>query len=285
VLATEVHVRGRRVEGLTVTGPEGKAERIQARQYVIASNGVESCLLLQRSPGVPRHATLGACYMDHPTFDVAVYGSGFEGRPGFGTSAQTAMITTFFERASPELPVSMLGEVRFADPVNGTIREEVVGDVTKLALDGAHSAHSSFRARFEAIWKSTLYLRFLVETQPMMDNVLSVGEIAASGQAFPAIRLTLPRYFDECLGRVVNFLRGQMPAATIRALRRRGTSYHWMGAVRMADDAREGSVDRNLRYYGLDNLYVLSAAAFPSCSSANPTLTLSALALRLGDHL
>jgi choline dehydrogenase-like flavoprotein len=58
-----------------------------------------------------------------------------------------------------------------------------------------------------------------------------------------------------------------------------------MGATRMAESPAEGCVDRNLKYHGLDNLYVLSASTFPSCSSANPTLTLSALALRLGDHL
>ena len=34
-----------------------------------------------------------------------------------------------------------------------------------------------------------------------------------------------------------------------------------------------------------ENLYVLSSSVFPSASSANPTLTLAALALRLGDHL
>jgi hypothetical protein len=195
------------------------------------------------------------------------------------------MITSFFERVAADLPVSMLGEVRFADPVNGTVRDEVVGDVTRLALDRRHSADPSFRARFESIWKSTIYLRFLVETQPMMDNVLGVGEIASTGQALPSLRLTLPPYFDRCLAHVVNHLRRELPNATIRTLRRRGTSYHWMGAVRMADDPKAGSVDRHLRYHRLDNLFVLSAAAFPSCSSANPTLTLSALALRLGDHL
>jgi choline dehydrogenase-like flavoprotein len=46
-----------------------------------------------------------------------------------------------------------------------------------------------------------------------------------------------------------------------------------------------GCVDANLRYHGLENLYVLSTATFPGGSSANPTLTLAALTLRLGDHL
>ncbi len=63
------------------------------------------------------------------------------------------------------------------------------------------------------------------------------------------------------------------------------TSFHWLGSTRMADSARDGCVDANLRYHELENLFVLSTSVFPSASSANPTLTLAALALRLGDHL
>jgi choline dehydrogenase-like flavoprotein len=53
----------------------------------------------------------------------------------------------------------------------------------------------------------------------------------------------------------------------------------------MAHSPADGCVDGTLRYFGLDNLYVLSTSTFPSSSSANPTLTLCALAIRLGDHL
>jgi choline dehydrogenase-like flavoprotein len=53
----------------------------------------------------------------------------------------------------------------------------------------------------------------------------------------------------------------------------------------MAADPREGCVDAALRHHECENLYVLSSSVFPSASSANPTLTLAALALRLGDHL
>jgi choline dehydrogenase-like flavoprotein len=53
----------------------------------------------------------------------------------------------------------------------------------------------------------------------------------------------------------------------------------------MAASEREGCVDVNLQYHGVENLHVLSCSVYPSSSSANPTLTLAALALRLGDHL
>jgi choline dehydrogenase-like flavoprotein len=61
--------------------------------------------------------------------------------------------------------------------------------------------------------------------------------------------------------------------------------YHHMGTTRMSDDERTGVVDANCRVHGLGNLYVAGSSVYPTSSNINPTLTLVALALRLGDHL
>jgi choline dehydrogenase-like flavoprotein len=60
---------------------------------------------------------------------------------------------------------------------------------------------------------------------------------------------------------------------------------HHMGTIRMSDDPRSGVVDRNCKIHSLQDLYVASAATFPTCGHANPTLTIVALALRLSQHL
>jgi choline dehydrogenase-like flavoprotein len=44
-------------------------------------------------------------------------------------------------------------------------------------------------------------------------------------------------------------------------------------------------VDADLKFEGLDNLYVSDNSVFPFIPAANPALTLSALSLRLADHL
>jgi choline dehydrogenase-like flavoprotein len=61
--------------------------------------------------------------------------------------------------------------------------------------------------------------------------------------------------------------------------------YHHMGTTRMAASPREGVVDADCRVHGLGNLYVAGSSVFPTGGWANPTLTILALALRLGDSL
>jgi choline dehydrogenase-like flavoprotein len=60
---------------------------------------------------------------------------------------------------------------------------------------------------------------------------------------------------------------------------------HHLGTTRMADDPSQGVVDRDCRCHQVDNLYVAGSAVFPSGGYANPTLTIVALAHRLGDTL
>jgi hypothetical protein len=61
--------------------------------------------------------------------------------------------------------------------------------------------------------------------------------------------------------------------------------WHHMGTARMHTDPKQGVVDPDCRVHGLANLYIGGAAVYPTAGSANPTLTLVALALRLADHL
>jgi choline dehydrogenase-like flavoprotein len=60
---------------------------------------------------------------------------------------------------------------------------------------------------------------------------------------------------------------------------------HHMGTTRMHVASRHGVVDENSRVHGTSNLFVAGSSVFPSGGYANPTLTIVALALRLGGHL
>lgn len=60
---------------------------------------------------------------------------------------------------------------------------------------------------------------------------------------------------------------------------------HHMGTTRMSADPRTGVVDGNCRVHSLDNLYIGGSSVFATSGHANPTYTITQLALRLGDHL
>ena len=60
---------------------------------------------------------------------------------------------------------------------------------------------------------------------------------------------------------------------------------HHIGTARMSDDPREGVVDSQCRTHDVENLYIAGSAVFPTSGSANPTLTIVALAIRIADHL
>lgn len=60
---------------------------------------------------------------------------------------------------------------------------------------------------------------------------------------------------------------------------------HTMGTTAMGNDPRLSVVDANCKVHRYSNLYVAGSSVFTSGGSANPTLTIIALAARLADHL
>ena len=60
---------------------------------------------------------------------------------------------------------------------------------------------------------------------------------------------------------------------------------HQCGTLRMGADPATSVVDVNLKAHDLDNLYVADASVLPTSAAVNPSLTVAALALRLGAHL
>jgi len=60
---------------------------------------------------------------------------------------------------------------------------------------------------------------------------------------------------------------------------------HLMGGCRMGDDAKTSVVDADCRCHDVPNLYLCSAAVFPTSGGGNPTETIMAIAARTADRL
>lgn len=111
-----------------------------------------------------------------------------------------------------------------------------------------------------------------------LDWHISEPEVESGARAFALLREAVARHTRA---RVVydpdtlcERIRGSVPVPA-----------HHIGTTRMAAHARGGVVDPDCRVFGTQNLYVASAAAFPTSSHANPTLTIVAMAIRLAAML
>jgi choline dehydrogenase-like flavoprotein len=60
---------------------------------------------------------------------------------------------------------------------------------------------------------------------------------------------------------------------------------HLVGGARMAKDERSGVVDGRCRTFAVPNLYITDGSVLPTQGSANPALTIMAVAARAADQL
>lgn len=145
------------------------------------------------------------------------------------------------------------------------------------------------------------YLYFQVEHAPNPDSRLLLHD---EKDAFGMPRLLLKIRFSEMDIRTIQYFHrllkrrfedsgtGQFLCAEEELLayvRERLENFysmgHHAGTTRMSADPSGGVVNPNGCVHGVDNLFVASSSVFPTCSHANPTLTIVALAVRLAHYL
>jgi choline dehydrogenase-like flavoprotein len=248
---------GQEVLGVTIDGPGGTRE-VAARHYVIACGGVESVHvshLLRVSDGSGSSNTVSegryGGYMDHPK---AVIGRLVLERR---QDVFAEFLRAWRERAQ------LLG---LALPEE-EVAERQMGNHTLFLWAGAQPG-------------DPLQLVVNLEQFPEPGNFVSVEPPAVSWRMsrrtwddYHAFVATMTPRLEAAFG----------PVRVWEAPRFRGAS-HPAGALPMSA-AAGGLLDGDCRVRGRGNLFCVSAAGFPLAGSANPTMTVVALARRLAEHL
>lgn len=87
---------------------------------------------------------------------------------------------------------------------------------------------------------------------------------------------------DEALPRILE----KLPVERVEIKRPVNvTEAHVLGTTVMGDDPSDSVIDGDLVHHRVRNLIVVGSGAFPTGAPANPSLTISALALRAAEHL
>ena len=287
-LTVNLHHLVRRVES---NGPElatavcddlaGNVERrYRARFIVLCAGSIERTRIALRSGLPDPNHRIGRGLTDHPAF-FSHPGSDY----GYPIPA-TLPNGDPHPYGDPSRPAKILLRHRSASSTQHAFN-------TELLLNGWYwdLRHSDDDLRNEILASQSqarVKFTFILES-PLDDG----NWLALQGDDRPiALRVAPNRpdrpFHDACKqlrNRLLDFFRitNPDPGQDI-AYGNQGTPHHAGGSLRMSADGT-GVVDADLRFERVPNLYACDCSVFPSIPSANPSLTLAALSLRLADHL
>jgi choline dehydrogenase-like flavoprotein len=255
-----VTLDGGSIDHLRTRDPAGAESTLSARVFVVAAGVVESprLLLSSRSKWFPDGLGNGR----------GLVGRYFTYHPQFYTG-------TFQALGARGVPLRS-NRTHGLDPV----------------LRGQHLNACNFQiVRPPATPTQSLLLGMSLspEVEPRPENRVSLAPDALDplGLPLPDLHFTHGERDQRSFARakaIGDQLQLELGANEPRAYGRRIHS-HPAGTCRMGRDAESAVVDADLKVFGLENLYVSGASVFPCAGTSNPTGTLVALSLRLGDHL
>lgn len=273
----------RRIVAAHYKMPDGSSRRITARRFVLACNSIETPRLLlmaaceQAPDGIANSSgQVGRNLMDHTIFfntfrmDVPLYG-------GRGPQSVSGVMTGRdgeFRHRHAAVKLFLSNDL------------DVQGKAVR-AIETQDWAHVVDTIRDEAIHQGCIGGE--LEPLPSEQNrvLLDWDNLDPLGLALPYVQYDPGVYVSDGLKVWLDFVDGLI--ARIGAKRTGShvahSSHHPSGTVRMGRDPRTSVVDRNCRSHDHDNLYVVGASVFPAMGTANPTLTVAALSLRLAEHL
>jgi choline dehydrogenase-like flavoprotein len=283
-VVVRVVVRGGRAVGVEcVERSTGRRSTVYADRVVLAAGALASPHLLLASGAErlnPGGHTVGRFLMRH--CNAFVYGVFLAPPNPDGTHHKQVAIQDFYF-GDPEDPLRMgkLGNLQqvMAPPPGALPRP------ARLAwtVDGiaAPTAHRLFR--------HATGLLAIAEDQPRLDNGVAIDRGASDRFGLPRLRVT--HHYSErdeaARQALVRRARQILRVAGARFTRTFPvpTFSHAVGTVRMGDDPAASALDRFCAFRGVENLYVVDGSFMPTAAGLNPSLTIAANALRVGEHL
>jgi choline dehydrogenase-like flavoprotein len=250
---------------------DGEPRRFKGDIVVCAAGAVNSAALLLRSASDahPRGLAnssdqVGRNYMRH--LNGVILGVTARGNP---TRFQKTLALNDFYWGDREFPFPM-GHL------------QLMGKSSRDAL--ASQARYMPGAVLAQVAKHSIDWWITAEDLPHADNRVEVG---AGGEIHLHVTDRYREHFDQLARRWIAALK-RVDARLSIYLRRDigiGGVGHQNGTCRFGVDPRTSVLDVFCRAHDLDNLYVVDGSFFCSSGAVNPSLTIAANALRVGDHL
>ncbi len=243
---------------------------VSADIVVVAAGAIESPALLMRS-GLGSHPAVGRYLMRHCNTIVTCLFP-FQTNPD-ETFHKQVCLTDFYEA------------FREKDGTAGGVIQDIYTPSAEVM-----KRHAPWwgRCLLDLTHRRLQNLLCVAEDEPQSDNRMTLVDRVDS-DGFPTIRVTHD-YTSADYAR--NRLLADHAAAILKAAGGRfpyryrlDTFSHALGTLHMSDDPEAGPVDRAGHLREAENVYVSDGSAFPTSAGVNPSLTIAANALRIGEGI
>jgi choline dehydrogenase-like flavoprotein len=284
VIKLETDDLGQRIVRAWVEGPDG-LETYSADLFVLAAGAANSAALLLASHcdthphGLANGSDqVGRNYMFHATSAViSVSIDAFE-----ASFPKTLCVNDFYFRdPSGGFPYPM-GQIQMLEYMSGQTLEGQLEDIIppELIPDGLS----------DEIGARMVSLLVMSEDLPEPDNRVTLDDNGGIVLSYTFGDMTAhQRLVDKLKEGLEGFTRRAHalfePQFEIDDLLPLYGTAHQCGTLRMGGDPKSSVVDPMCKAHDLDNLYVTDASVFVSSAAVNPTLTIVANAMRVGDHI
>lgn len=264
---------------------DGEFGTVKAKRYVIAAHSIETAKLLLMSRVANSSDQVGRNLMDHLNgsagailpdpvypFRGPLTTSGIDSfRDGSFRETEAAFRMSMGNNAwgRMEAPQKTLSNLVHVEGVFGKeLRKKLRDRVTRM-----------FRISYSTEMLPNPENRVVLSTE-LDSNDLPKPKIHMSIEeynykAFLTARNVIADIFEK-LGAV------ETKFDDVKAYKGAG---HIIGTCKMGDDPSKSVVDSNCRSHDMHNLYIVGASVFPTGGTANPTLTIAALALRTAETI
>ena len=265
-----------------------KARTYKGRFIVLSAGTVESGKLAQLSQLKNANGKVGVGISDHPIFFTHF---ALQPSSSYFDSNAAAKLMLRHQQAG-FLPGGATGSSPFENAHRYNVILELGADFNQgRFIDpdilNAHNAAKGNTMLCEMVFLFNSALNdnhFLAHAGPSYAKPqIYMDELPVSGDEWDEITDVQNRVFNEL---------GAIPLAGGDLIPDRGGIggvAHEVGTLRMGTDPNsqflDGVVDPDLKLVGYSNLFACDLSIFPSSPAANPTLTLTALALRLARHI
>jgi choline dehydrogenase-like flavoprotein len=323
VVDVETDASGRRVAAVHVRTLAGKRFRVEPQRLVLATGVINTARLLLNANRTHRaglgneHDLVGRYFAQHPVWDkprMLLLDAAHTQRMRRSHAGEISILTALRARAQQAhglLNCCLLTKAPRPPPGFGDKREllrywakralrtfdELKGDaqVERYLLE-LHAALDAAGRRKPRLME----LEVRPEQVPNRESRITLGDARdRTGMRRAVMDWRLTELDRESVRKTLRLLAcdaglldiGRVHADPARlAIPEAGGKFlhggnHQFGTARMSDSPRRGVVDRDCRMHGVANLYIAGSATFPTTGSANPTLSIVAMAARVAAHV